>query len=239
MLIEAFDLGFYYSNFNFCFRKLNFNLNKNENLAILGLNGQGKSTLLSVLMNILKPKEGFVKLNTNFSYLSSNLNLPFDYKVLDVVLMGRAKTFSIFSKPSKNDVNLAFKYLEILEIKELADKNFNTLSSGQRQLILLARALCGENEILFLDEPMSALDFKNQNKILNIIKKLNQDLNISVVFSTHNPAHAFAIATNTLILYEDLSYEFGKTILVLNQKNQEKLYKIPIKNVDLTLNSKT
>ena len=238
MLIEADNLGFYYKENKFCFRNLTFNLKENETLAILGLNGQGKSTLLANLIGILKPKEGSIKVNSSFSYLSQSLYLPFEYKVLDVVLMGRASKISMFKIPSKKDFDIARKSLDMLGISKLENENFSKLSGGQKQLVLFARALCGQNKILFLDEPMSALDLKNQDKILSLIQKLNNELKMSVIFTTHNPTQAFGVAHKTLILYKDLSFKFGDTQEILSSQAQEKLYEIQVKNIHFTHNNK-
>lgn len=239
MLLEARNISFGYKKDKFCFKGLNFSLEKGENLAILGLNGQGKSTLLYNLMGILKPTNGEVFINTSFSYLPQNFLLAFEYSVLDVVLMGRAASLSLFKTPSIEDRKIALDSLMLLGIKNLQNQSFNSLSGGQKQLVLFARAISSKAEILFLDEPASALDLKNQDRVLSLIKKLNQDFNLSVILTTHQPNHALAIADKTLIMYEDLSYIFGKTDEVLSQKNQEKLYQIYIENINITYKDKS
>lgn len=231
MLIKALNLGYFYTKDKFCFKDLSFGLNEDETLAILGLNGQGKSTLLYNLIDILKPKVGEVSINQSFSYLSQNLSLNFNYSVIDVVLMGLASKISLFKTPSKNDYKKSEKALEILGILSLKDRLYATLSGGQKQLVLLARAIVPNNKILILDEPFSAMDLKNQNKVLSLIKNLKKELNLTVIFTTHNPNHAHAIADKTLILYDDLSYEFGNTDDVLTPSNLTKLYDVRVESV--------
>lgn len=231
MLIKALNLGYFYTKDKFCFKDLSFGLNEDETLAILGLNGQGKSTLLYNLIDILKPKVGEVSINQSFSYLSQNLSLNFNYSVIDVVLMGLASKISLFKTPSKNDYKKSEKALEILGILSLKDRLYATLSGGQKQLVLLARAIVPNNKILILDEPFSAMDLKNQNKVLSLIKNLKKELNLTVIFTTHNPNHAHAIADKTLILYDDLSYKFGNTDDVLTPSNLTKLYDVRVESV--------
>ena len=85
----------------FCFRNLSFELASSQTLAILGLNGQGKSTLMSCMMGILQPKEGEIVRKAKFAFLPQSFNVAFDYSVLDIVLMGRVREISLFSKPGK------------------------------------------------------------------------------------------------------------------------------------------
>ncbi|QKF64985.1 ABC transporter ATP-binding protein [Campylobacter corcagiensis] len=232
MLIEALNLGFYYKKDEFCFKDLNFSVGENEIVAILGLNGQGKSTLLYNLIGILKPKVGQIFINQSFSYLSQNLNLNFNYRVIDIVLMGLVKEISLFKVPSKYDYEKSINALEILGISHLKDRFYHTLSGGQKQLVLLARTIVSKSKTLILDEPFSAMDLKNQNRVLNLIKSLKNDLKISIIFTTHNPDHAHAVADKTLILYDDLSYKFGKSKSVLSSLNLTKLYGVRVKNVE-------
>lgn len=231
MIVEVSNLGFFYKEDKFCFKDLSFSMNQNETLVILGLNGQGKSTLLHNLVGILKPKLGKVSIDKSFSYLSQNISLNFSYKVIDVVLMGLANQISLFQTPSKDDYERSKKALETLDILHLQNRLYETLSGGQKQLVLLARAIVANNKILILDEPFSAMDLKNQNKTLTLIGNLKKELNLSVIFTTHNPNHAHAVADKTLILYDDLSYKFGNTDDVLTPSNLTKLYDVRVESV--------
>ncbi|WP_311337504.1 ABC transporter ATP-binding protein [Campylobacter ureolyticus] len=231
MIVEVSNLGFFYKEDKFCFKDLSFSMNQNETLVILGLNGQGKSTLLHNLVGILKPKLGKVSIDKSFSYLSQNISLNFSYKVIDIVLMGLANQISLFQTPSKDDYERSKKALETLDILHLQNRLYETLSGGQKQLVLLARAIVANNKILILDEPFSAMDLKNQNKTLTLIRNLKKELNLSVIFTTHNPNHVHAVADKTLILYDDLSYKFGKTDDVLTPSNLTKLYDVRVESV--------
>lgn len=237
-LLEIKNGGFYYEEGKFLFKKLNFKLTRGETLAILGLNGQGKSTLMFCMMGVLKLREGEVVTNAKFAFLPQNFSVAFDYSVLDIVLMGRIREISLFSKPSKEDVRICESALENLEITHLKSKSFNSLSGGQKQLVLLARAIASRSEILFLDEPASALDLKNQDRVLTLIRNLKEQSNASIVFTTHQPNHALAVADSTLILKNDLNYVFGKSSDVLNEANLSSLYDVDIRGVKFEINGK-
>jgi len=233
VLLEAREISFGYEADRLCFKGLSMDLQERETIAVLGLNGQGKSTLLLNLMGVLKPLAGSVTRGASYANLPQIFHLAFEYSVLDVVLMGRAGGISIFSAPSREDYDIAREALSLLEISHLSGRKFNALSGGQKQLVLFARALAAKAQILFLDEPASALDLANQDRVMSLIYRLNHEFNLSVVFTTHNPNHAFCVAARTLILYPDLSYDFGATDAVLTEAAQQRLYGIEIHNIDI------
>ncbi|MCD8213325.1 MAG: ABC transporter ATP-binding protein [Campylobacter sp.] len=235
-LLEVKNAAFYYEKDKFLFRNLNFDVKSGEILSILGLNGQGKSTLMFCMMGVLALKEGDISSKAKFAFLPQSFNVAFDYSVLDIVLMGRIREISIFSKPGKNDIKICKDCLDMLEISHLAQKSFNSLSGGQRQLVLFARAIAGNSDVLFLDEPTSALDLKNQDRVLTLIKSLKEQSKASIVFTTHQPNHALAVANNTLILKNDLSYKFGKSQEVLKDEILSSLYDIDVRTINFSLN---
>lgn len=235
-IIKTSNLSFGYGAKNL-FSELNFHLKSGQILAILGLNGVGKSTLLYILMGVLKGYKGSFNVEQSYSFVSQNFNLSFDYSVLDVMLMGRVKNISIFGSPSSKDIEICTQKLEKLGILHLKHQSFDSLSGGQKQLVLIARALAMQSEILFLDEPTSALDLKNQGKVLKLIKELNESLNLSVVFTTHDPNHARAVCNTALILNENP--KFGSSNEILTTQNLQELYGIQIELMDAPLGDKT
>ena len=228
-LLAIKDAGFFYEEGKFLFRNLSLEIEHGQILAILGLNGQGKSTLMSCMMGILDLKEGQLSTQAKFGFLPQSFSVAFDYSVQDIVAMGRVRDISLFSKPSKRDVQICLDALESLEISHLKNKRFNSLSGGQKQLVLFARAIASKSEILFLDEPASALDIKNQDRVLSLIVNLKQKSSASIVFTTHQPNHALAVADRTLILKDDLSYVYGRSAEVLNEENLNALYRVRMK----------
>lgn len=237
-LLSIKDAGFFYEEGKFLFRNLSFEIERGQILAILGLNGQGKSTLMSCMMGILDLKEGRLSTQAKFGFLPQSFSVAFDYSVQDIVAMGRVRNISLFSKPSKRDVQICLDALESLEISHLKNKRFNSLSGGQKQLVLFARAIASKSEILFLDEPASALDIKNQDRVLSLIVNLKQKSNASIVFTTHQPNHALAVADRTLILKDDLSYVYGLSAEVLNEENLNALYRVRMKTAEFDVAGK-
>ena len=231
-LLSIKDAGFFYEEGKFLFRNLSFEIERGQILAILGLNGQGKSTLMSCMMGILDLKEGQLSTQAKFGFLPQSFSVAFDYSVQDIVAMGRVRDISLFSKPSKRDVQICLDALESLEISHLKNKRFNSLSGGQKQLVLFARAIASKSEILFLDEPASALDIKNQDRVLSLIANLRSNSDASIVFTTHQPNHALAVADRTLILRNDLSYNYGASNEILTEAALSSLYGVQIKTAE-------
>lgn len=234
-LLAIKDAGFFYEEGKFLFRNLSFEIKRGQILAILGLNGQGKSTLMSCMMGILSLKEGQLFTQAKFGFLPQSFSVAFDYSVQDIVAMGRARDISLFSKPSKRDVQICLDALESLEISHLKNKRFNSLSGGQKQLVLFARAIASKSEILFLDEPASALDIKNQDRVLSLIANLRSNSDASIVFTTHQPNHALAVADRTLILRNDLSYNYGVSNEILTEAALSSLYSVQIKTAEFDI----
>ena len=228
-LLSIKDAGFFYEEGKFLFRNLSFEIKRGQILAILGLNGQGKSTLMSCMMGILGLKEGQLNTQAKFGFLPQSFSVAFDYSVLDIVLMGRVREISLFSKPGKKDIQICLNALDTLGVAHLQKRSFNALSGGQRQLVLFARALASGSDVLFLDEPASALDIKNQDRVLSLIANLRSNSDASIVFTTHQPNHALAVADRTLILRNDLSYNYGASNEILTEAALSSLYGVQIK----------
>lgn len=122
----------------------------------------------------------------------------FAYSVLDIVLMGRAAFMPLWQSPSARDRQLAEQALDLLGLGELSLRDFNSLSGGQRQLVLIARAITMESRVILLDEPMSALDLGNQERVLRLMRYLAKNQGLAVVFTAHQPEHALTIAQQAL-----------------------------------------
>ncbi|KJY80620.1 ABC transporter ATP-binding protein [Vibrio nigripulchritudo] len=204
------------------------NITQGEVLAIMGANGVGKTTLLNALIGNKKPDSGSVSTNGIIGYVPQLFDMPFSYSVLDIVLMGRARYLGLTGSPSTKDFELAHHYLEMMQIHHLHGRNFNQLSGGQKQLVMIAQALTSECDILILDEPCSALDYHNQAIVLSKIRQLNQELGMTVVYTTHMPQHALETATHVLLMNGQSQYLHGTTETTLNSENLTKLYGIRV-----------
>ncbi|MGR6982086.1 ABC transporter ATP-binding protein [Testudinibacter sp. P27/CKL/0425] len=224
-IIEIQQLGFYYRPTEWLFNNLTFQLKKSEILAILGPNGCGKSTLLDILLTIHRPQVGTIKSQCSFGFVPQFFTPNFSYSVLDIVLMGRVKHIRTFSVPSARDKQIALQALDDLGLVSLAHHNFSLLSGGQKQLILIARAIATECQTMLLDEPTSALDLHNQDTVLSLLYRLSRERQLTIIFTTHQPNHASAIADKTLLMNPN-SPLFGCTKTILSIENLSRLFKI-------------
>jgi len=199
MVLEVRELRFAYRK-DLVLDGVNLNLNAGEILVLLGPNGCGKSTLLKCINKILKPFGGVVLLDGKeilkmeekevsklFGYVPQDHKPPFPYKVIDFVLLGRTPHIGLFSTPSKRDYEIAMESLRIVGIESFADRAYTELSGGERQLVLIARALASEAKILLLDEPTAHLDFKNTHRVLETIRRLVKERNLSTIITLHDP----------------------------------------------------
>ena len=221
------NLGFYYQAENFLFQQLNFDLNKGDILAILGQNGCGKSTLLDLLLGIHRPILGKIEMYQSIGFVPQFFSSPFAYSVLDIVLMGRSTHINTFAKPKPHDYQIAMQALDYLNLTHLANHEFASLSGGQRQLILIARAIASECKLMLLDEPTSALDLANQNTVLSLLQQLVKEHKLTIVFTTHQPNHAVAVA-NKVLLMNKQNVLFGLTDDVLTAENLTQLFYLPM-----------
>lgn len=213
MSIEVKNLTFSYGK-NKVLKGVDFRADKGELIAVLGPNGAGKTTLFRNLLGFLKPSSGEILINGKpvesysekelagrIAYIPQNFNPAFNHTVIDTVLMGVTSKLGLFQSPSEEDEKHANDVLKTLGISELANSGCMKISGGERQLMLIARALLQNAGILVMDEPASSLDLANTNKVLNCIKSLS-DKGYTVFMSTHNPQNALQYASRILCIKE-------------------------------------
>ncbi|HIH37716.1 ABC transporter ATP-binding protein [Candidatus Woesearchaeota archaeon] len=208
MILEVKNATFGYSHTPL-FSKVSFRLKAGEILAILGPNGSGKTTLLKCLMRILPLQEGSISPIAHIGYLPQKIQTTFSYDVLNVVLMGRASFVPLFGVPSKNDYQKALNALATLHISHFKKRSFPSLSHGEQQLVMIARSLASDAQVLLCDEPTSALDLHNQHTILRLLRRLASKENKCILFTTHNPQHALSIADKSLLFLPSHETRYG------------------------------
>ena len=229
--IAAEKIGFRYTaNGEWILRNFSCSLTSGEIMAVLGPNGRGKTTLLKLLLGILKPREGTIRRAGHLGYVPQVSVPAFEYKVIDMVVMGRASEIGMFGVPDKKDYEYAEEALLRLRISDLAQRGYSRLSGGQRQLVLIARALVSQPCGLVLDEPTSALDFKNQDIILGTLRQLASE-GLVIVMTTHAPHHALHVADRILILERDTRYLYGSPAQVMTNEQLHRLYGLELKNL--------
>jgi len=227
--VEFHDLGHAYKPGHWVFQSYNAEVARGSIFALLGPNGCGKTTLLKAHLGALKPTAGKVVMDGRSAFVPQLFQVTFDYSVLDMVLMGRARQVGLFSQPSVEDEEAAMASLERFGIAHFARHPFHELSGGERQLVIFARALVSEAEILILDEPTSALDLKNQIVVLDWITRLSHRDGLTVLFTTHHPHHALAVADNALLMLGGSKYASGPASDVLSEENLHALYGVDLK----------
>ncbi len=164
-------------------------------VAIIGPNGAGKTTLLRVITGQIKPQTGEVRLwgeqnPANRSFIGyvpqkSKAEANFPVSVYDVVMMGRYGKLGLFKSPGVADRQIAVQCLERVNMQEFAGRQFGALSGGQQQRVLIARALCGEPRLLLFDEPTAGVDRANRDSFFQLVRQLNRDLKLTILFVTH------------------------------------------------------
>lgn len=206
---------------------LSFSLKKGEVFAILGGNGQGKTTLLHTIMGMLPPLKGEITCGCHLGYVPQHTPVSFDYRVLDMVLMGLSRQVGYFYIPSKEDEAQARQCLLDVGMSDFSDAIFNRLSGGQQQLVLLARALMGKADCLILDEPTSALDLANSQRVLTILNRLKKQ-GKAIIFTTHDPYHAQLVADRCLLLLPNKKYTLLCTDEALQAERLQALYHVTL-----------
>ena len=159
------------------------------------------------------------------AYIPQSSNPSFNYSVSDIVLMGSTASLSRFASPGKKDFERCEWALEKIGISELSERCFHRLSGGERQLVMLARALTQNAPILMLDEPTANLDFGNQLRVLQMVRELSRE-GYTVLLSTHDPQQALRFSDRVLALYEGRVLAEGDTESVLTQTLLRRLYRV-------------
>ncbi|TDV03875.1 iron complex transport system ATP-binding protein [Raoultella planticola] len=214
------------------FRPLNLQCLPGEIWAVLGANGRGKSTLLDTLTGVLPPLGGSFHSEGGIAIVPQSFRPAFNWQVREVVLLGRARQVSLFAQPAVEDERRVEEALRQLGIPDLADRAFRSLSGGQQQLVLIARALVGASQNILLDEPCSALDLSNQQVVLQLISDLAHRQSRTVLFTTHDPTHALQVASHTLLLLPDGEWLGGRSGEVLSEPHLQRAYGLAVRKIE-------
>jgi len=220
---------------------ISMNVSPGEFIGVIGPNGSGKSTLLKLLGGVLKPDSGqlYLKGKNYLDYQQKQLAqsitwVPqehptvFPFKVSEIVLMGRHPYLSAFTFEGEEDIEIAHSAMALTQTLQFSQRNFNEISGGEKQRVVIAGAITQEPELMILDEPTSALDIKYQIQILNILKQLNEDKNMTVILAMHD-LHLAAKFCNRLILLEGGKiFKDGKAKEVLQKEHIEKVYGVKV-----------
>ncbi len=239
MRLEAHDLAFGYPDHPVG-RDVSLAVEPGEVLCLLGPNGCGKTTLFKTLLGLVSAQGGHVTLGSDalttlprqeiarrIAYVPQAQSGVFPYTALDLVLMGRTAHRGLFAGPTREDRELAQRALADLGIANLADRDVTRLSGGQRQLVLVARAIAQASPVIVMDEPTASLDFGNQVVVLTEIRRL-AERGAGIVLSTHDPDHAFAAATRVALMHEGRIIADGAPSEVLTADRLEAIYHVRV-----------
>ena len=211
-------------------------------LSLLGKNGCGKTTLMKILMGIYPSKGEVYLLGKNInkykqkeiarliSYIPQTHKIPFDYTVFEVVLMGRLAHIGLFSSYSQEDKKIALEALEQTGILDLKDEIYSQISGGQRQLAFIARALAQKSKIIFMDEPVTGLDYENQIKLLLFLKEFASK-EYTFLKTTHYPNHAL-YTSNKVLMLKDGKIINNSDISTLDEKHIKTLYNVDVDMIE-------
>ena len=215
---------------------LNFNIEKGKFYTILGPNGSGKTTLAKIITKSLEIdsdkifliSEDLSKMNNKqtakrIATVPQNTIVDFDFSVMDIVLMGRAPYLRRFQSETSYDLEIAKNAMKKTNTWHLKDKKIDEISGGERQRVIIARAITQDTEILILDEPISNIDIHHQIQLLDVLKNLNKEKNITIITILHDLNLAAQYSDEIILLSE------GEIVTIGNP--QEVLTKEVIKEV--------
>ncbi|PRX01541.1 ABC transporter ATP-binding protein (plasmid) [Martelella lutilitoris] len=209
------------------FRHVSFKLAEGEVLAILGRNGRGKTTLLRTLLGSLTLTEGERTMPALVGYVPQLQSGGEQHRCLDIVTMGRAGRLGLFGLPGKQDEAAALSALAAVGAECFAGRPFGQLSGGERQVVLLARALATETKVLVLDEPAASLDLANQDLLLGVLMRLRQARGHTIIFTTHHPQHGLFLADRALMMHAGDEVRYGQASAMMTDGELARLYGVP------------
>ncbi|MBE6063798.1 ABC transporter ATP-binding protein [Clostridium cochlearium] len=234
MYLEIENLDYEIENKKIC-DKIKLQVNKGEFVGIIGPNGSGKSTLLKNIYKVLKPKGGTIYLNSKDLIKSSNReaaeemsivaqenNVGFDFSVKEIVLMGRYPSKKLFEGSNSQDIQIVRDALEKVGMESMEKKSFSKLSGGEKQRILIARAIAQDTEFMILDEPTNHLDIGCQIKILKLLRTLKK----TILISLHDLNMAAEYCDRIYAIKDGKIVDSGTPKQVLKPELIKELYKV-------------
>lgn len=218
-------------------RNLNIAIESNTINILLGLNGSGKTTLIKLVVGLLNTTKERIFINGKdittlsasalsklIAYVPQDISSDNDFSVLDYLSFGRMNTIKFYASPKKVDFEKVTAIAKELNIEQLLDKKMNELSGGQRQLVVIARAVVQDSEIVIMDEPTSSIDYQYLNiviKYLEVLKKCGK----TILLSCHNPSMPLLLNSNVIVLEQGTMLMHGLARRLLTLETMKKIYK--------------
>lgn len=220
--------------------EVSFALPARQVTLLFGPNGCGKTTLLYLTLGWLQPEAGKIWLEGQplsslnrrqrgrlMALVPQSEHIPFDYSVLEYVLLGRAPHMPSLAEPGELDVEIALNALARVGIEPLANQSMRALSGGERQLVLIARALTQQPRLLLLDEPTAHLDLQNTYRLVEVVRQLKRQ-GITVLMTSHDPHVVLALADQVVILRQGKVFRQGTLDDAFTSQVLQAVYDIPL-----------
>lgn len=214
---------------------IDMELDRSEVLAVLGPNGAGKSTLIKCIDRILEPKKGSIMIDSTevrrlqrndlakrMGYVPQSGTHAFPATVFDVVMMGRRPHSGWID--SDKDMEIVHETLCTLGLDGLALQDFNELSGGQKQKVIIARALVQEPEVLLLDEPTSSLDIRHQLEVMSLMRRIVSEKGISAIVAVHDLNLATKYADRVVMMKDGAIVAAGRPADIFTEENLREVY---------------
>jgi iron complex transport system ATP-binding protein len=230
---------------------ISLRIEKGRFYCIAGPNGSGKTTFLRSLLNVLPIAKGDIRIESNDIHSYSQRKLArieavvpqntypeCEFSAFEVVLMGRAPYLSPLQNETSRDLRIVKESMEITNTWQLKDRPVRYLSGGEKQRVIIARALAQQTDILLLDEPVSNLDIHHQVEILNLLKKLNEEKGITVIAVLHDLNHVFAYSHEVILFNQGELVAIGTPDKVLSHENIKKVFAVDTCFINNPLNGK-
>lgn len=226
-------------------REATFALQAGRILAVVGPNGAGKSTLLALALGWLKPWAGRITLAGRplaafsraergrwLALMPQAEHIPFEYRAVEYVLMGRAPHLPPLAAPGAADYEIALRALEQAGLTGFADRPVTEMSGGERQLLLMARALAQQPRLLLLDEPTAHLDLRNKMRLIEIMRRLRAQ-GVTLLMTNHEPEVVLAVADDALLMEAGRPPLFGPADAVLTEAALSRIYHLPVRVIEI------
>lgn len=214
---------------------------KNKFYSIIGPNGCGKTTLLKNITRNLEAEGNFIVIDSKdlksmkskeiarkLAFVPQNTNIDFEFTAMDVVIMGRSPYLRLFQNEKEEDMEIVRRSMEVTKTWHLRDVNINEISGGERQRVIIARALAQQTGIMLLDEPISMLDIHHQIELMDTVKKLVKEEGITVVAVLHDLNIASQYSDEIIILNGGQVFAKGTAAEVITENNILEVYGLSV-----------
>ena len=217
-------------------KNLDLKIEDNTINVLLGLNGSGKTTLIKLLTKVLSAPESTIlidgiditelsafEMSKKVAYVPQNISDDNDFLVRDYLTFGRMNRIKFYSAPKEEDFKKALSVANELQIEHLLDRKMNELSGGQRQLVVIARAVVQDADVILMDEPTSSIDYQYIDRLvryMDVLKRRGK----TIIFSCHNPSIPLLLNANVFVLAEGCLKHSGEARALLDRELLHQIY---------------